>query len=210
LANMHLPVCALCSIRSIGTQLLFGSDQAACSGPAPNCLYQMANFAAARHGTQSAVPTRCLIRSNTHYPKENPLKNILRRALVTTAAICFVLQAPFVLAANVTLSGTQETPPVQTSASGVTDIKVAADQSVSGKITTTGITGTAAHIHLGAPGEKGGPVVILEKTSDNVWSVPAGAKLTDDQYAAYKAGKLYVNVHSEANKGGEIRAQLTP
>ncbi len=40
--------------------------------------------------------------------------------------------------------------------------------------------------------------------------MPEGSKLTDEQYAAYKAGNLYVNVHSAANKGGEIRAQLKP
>ena len=56
-----------------------------------------------------------------------------------------------------------------------------------------------------------GPVVIpLTKTSDNVWSVPANAKLSDAQYDSYKAGKLYVNVHSAAHKDGEIRAQLKP
>ena len=38
----------------------------------------------------------------------------------------------------------------------------------------------------------------------------AGAKLTDAQYDSFKAGNLYVNVHSAANKGGEIRAQLKP
>ena len=36
----------------------------------------------------------------------------------------------------------------------------------------------------------------------------ADAKLTEAQYAAYKAGNLYVNVHSAKNPGGEIRAQL--
>jgi CHRD domain-containing protein len=34
--------------------------------------------------------------------------------------------------------------------------------------------------------------------------------LTADQYKAYQAGELYVNVHSEANKGGEIRGQIKP
>jgi hypothetical protein len=34
--------------------------------------------------------------------------------------------------------------------------------------------------------------------------------LTPEQLKSYQAGELYVNVHSAANKGGEIRAQLKP
>ena len=50
----------------------------------------------------------------------------------------------------------------------------------------------------------------MTKTADNTWSIGAGAKFTEAQYAAFKAGDLYVNVHSAANKGGEIRGQLKP
>jgi hypothetical protein len=39
---------------------------------------------------------------------------------------------------------------------------------------------------------------------------PSGTTLTDAQYKAYLDGRLYVNVHSDANKGGEVRAQLRP
>jgi hypothetical protein len=108
------------------------------------------------------------------------------------------------------LSGDQEVPPVTTSASGSGTITINDDKSVSGSVTTTGIAGTAAHIHDGAPGKNGPVIVPLGKTAENTWSVPAGAKLTDAQYAELKAGNLYVNVHSAANKGGEIRAQLKP
>ena len=111
---------------------------------------------------------------------------------------------------KVTLSGDQQNPPVSTSASGSGTITVGANKSISGSVTTNGVEGTVAHIHH-APAGKNGPVIIpLTKTSDNVWSVPAGRTLTDAQYEAYKAGELYVNVHSAKHKPGEIRGQLKP
>ncbi|MDP9107898.1 MAG: CHRD domain-containing protein [Pseudomonadota bacterium] len=109
---------------------------------------------------------------------------------------------------GVKLTGAQEVPPVTTMAAGTGAIVVGADKSVSGSVTTTGIAGTAAHIHQGAMGVNGGVVVPLTKTGDTTWSVPAGAKLTDEQYSAYQAGNMYVNVHSAANPNGEIRGQL--
>ena len=111
---------------------------------------------------------------------------------------------------KVTLSGSEEVPAVTTSATGTGTITVNDDMTVSGSVTTKGVEGTAAHIHLAPAGKNGPPVVPLTKSSDGVWSVPAGAKLTAEQYAAFKAGNLYVNVHSAANKGGEIRGQLKP
>ena len=111
---------------------------------------------------------------------------------------------------KVSLTGADEVPAVTTSATGAGTISVKDDKSVSGKVTTKGILGTVAHVHLGAPGKNGPPVITLTKTSDDVWSVPEGSKLTDEQYASYKAGDLYVNVHSAEHKGGEIRAQLKP
>ena len=111
---------------------------------------------------------------------------------------------------KVSLSGAEEVPPVSTKASGGGTIVIAPDKSVSGSVTTSGVAATAAHIHL-APAGKTGPVIVpMEKTSDNVWTIKAGSKLTDAQYESFKAGHLYVNVHSAAHKGGEIRGQLKP
>jgi hypothetical protein len=108
------------------------------------------------------------------------------------------------------LDGSTEVPPVKTKATADGTITVSADKSVSGSIKTTGIKATAAHIHEAAAGANGPVVIPLTKSPDNTWAVPAGAVLTDKQYASYMAGNLYVNVHSAAHKNGEIRAQLNP
>jgi hypothetical protein len=112
-------------------------------------------------------------------------------------------------AADIILSGSQEVPPVTTTATGKGTITINSDKTVSGSVTTIGVEGTAAHSHLAAPG-KNGPVIIPLTKDGNRYAVPAGVKLTDEQFAAYKAGNLYVNVHSDANKGGEIRGQIKP
>jgi len=132
------------------------------------------------------------------------------------SAGCSTMAAETNEGVKVKLTGDQEVPPVKTAASGSGSFVISSDKSVSGSVTTTGIEGTAAHIHDSLPGQtmcgaKNGPVIIpLTKGPDNTWSAPAGAKLTDAQYASYRAGNLYVNVHSAANKGGEICAPLKP
>ncbi|MGE5468857.1 MAG: CHRD domain-containing protein [Ignavibacteria bacterium] len=111
---------------------------------------------------------------------------------------------------KIVLSGDQETPPIKTTASGSGTVTVNPDKTVSGSVATTGVEGTMAHIHL-APSGKAGPVIIpLQKNGAHDWTVPAGAKLSDEQYQAFKAGSLYVNVHSAEHKEGEIRGQLMP
>jgi hypothetical protein len=111
---------------------------------------------------------------------------------------------------EVALIGANEVPALNIATSGSGSFTVGADKSVSGSVTTYGVVGTAAHIHVGAYGRNGPVAISLTKTSDNTWSVPAGAKFTDEQYEAYKAGETYVNVHSATHKGGEVRAQLRP
>lgn len=111
-------------------------------------------------------------------------------------------------AGKVALTGSNEVPSNPTKATGSGMIKVGPDFSVSGSISTTGVIGTAAHIHLAAKGSNGPVIVPLTRTAENTWTVPDGAKLTDTQYASYVAGNLYVNVHSAAMPAGEIRGQI--
>jgi hypothetical protein len=132
--------------------------------------------------------------------------------LAAVTACIFAISAGVALAAGtkVTLSGAHEVPPVHTSATGTGVITVGSDMSVTGSVTTTGIEGIAAHIHEAAAGKNGPVIVPLEQTSAGVWSVPENVKFTEAQYKSYKDGDLYVNVHSAAHKGGEIRGQLKP
>jgi len=112
-------------------------------------------------------------------------------------------------ATSVKLSGAEEVPPASTSGSGKGSFRIADDGSVSGSVTTTGVPGTAAHINQAAKGANGPVIVPLTKDGDT-YSVPEGKKLTEAQMQAFKAGNLYVNVHSNAYKGGEVRGQLQP
>jgi CHRD domain len=132
---------------------------------------------------------------------------ISRAAVVLLAAGVGLASAATV---HVKLTGGHESPPVKTMARGSGVIEVAADGAVSGKITTHGIHGTMAHIHQAAAGENGPVIIPLAPGPHGTWVVPAGSKLTPDQYKEFLAGHLYVNVHSKSHPGGEIRAQLTP
>jgi hypothetical protein len=108
------------------------------------------------------------------------------------------------------LAGSQEVPPVNTAASGMAEIQLNTNTNVmSWKITYTGLTGpaTAAHIHGPAgPGANAG--VVVPFTGANANPIVGQATITPAQYGDLAAGLWYVNVHTAANPGGEIRGQL--
>ena len=132
-------------------------------------------------------------------------------ASVATLASCASMPdwMPGSGAMKVALSGSQEVPPANTQATGSGSFRVASDGTITGSVTTTGVQGTMAHIHQAAKGQNGPVIVPLTKNGDT-YSVPDGRKLTPAQMDALKAGNLYVNVHSDKFKGGEVRAQLQP
>lgn len=132
----------------------------------------------------------------------------LRRAVF----LCAIISAGTALADEIQISlrGDHEVPPVATRAAGSGVLTIGKDMSVGGGVATTGVAGTMAHIHVGKAGSNGPVAVTLTKNGSDGWRVPPDTKLTEAQYQAYLAGELYVNVHSEAHKGGEIRGQLTP
>ena len=107
------------------------------------------------------------------------------------------------------LSASEEVPPTSSSASGAGTLVVApATRAASGSITVTGLTATAAHIHVAATGVSGPIIVPLSNAGGGVFNVPAGTLLTATQLLAYKQGNLYYNAHSVQFSTGEIRGQI--
>jgi len=115
------------------------------------------------------------------------------------------------------LTGSQEHPPVATTAAGVGMFVLNEEQTeLSYNVSTTGLSGpsTAAHFHNAAAGVNG-PIVraitFTGETASGVWSSTDTVQaLTPVLLVELLAGKLYVNVHTAANPNGEIRGQVLP
>ncbi len=109
------------------------------------------------------------------------------------------------------LDGKSENPPTTSAGTGEADIDYdAATKKLTWKLTYSGLTGPATAAHFHGPAEAGknaGVAVAIPNatTSPNEGS----ATLTDAQAADLEAGKYYVNIHTAANPGGEIRGQVT-
>jgi hypothetical protein len=130
--------------------------------------------------------------------------------LALGAAVTFAGPA-FAEKMKATLDGKSEVPPTTSAGTGTADIDYdAATKKLSWKVTYSGLTGpaTAAHFHGPAgPADKAGVAVAIPNATTS--PVEGSAMLTDAQAADLTAGKYYVNIHTAANPGGEIRGQVT-
>ena len=109
-----------------------------------------------------------------------------------------------------TLDGKSQVPPNTSAATGTADIDYdPASKKLSWKVTYSGLSGpaTAAHFHGPAEaGKNGGVAVAIPNATSS--PVEGSATLTDAQAADLTSGKYYVNIHTAANPGGEIRGQV--
>lgn len=127
---------------------------------------------------------------------------------------------------SVHLTGDQEVPPNDSRAQGQLTLKLSDDgQSIDFKLTIANIEDVrAAHLHV-APSDSTGPVVVnlytgpkkegryqgrlAEGTFTSADLVgPLQGQTLADLVAAIEAGRIYVNVHTDAYPPGEIRAQV--
>ena len=108
-----------------------------------------------------------------------------------------------------TLNGTSETPANASTASGSASFTYNPTTYVlSGTVTFTGVTPTAAHIHKGAAGVAGSVVFPLGSTTITSPVSFTSAPLDATQQSDLMANLYYVNIHSTAFPNGEIRGQL--
>lgn len=131
------------------------------------------------------------------------------------------------------LSGSNEVPPVTTTATGNATFTAIGDTAISYSIVVNGLTGvTMGHIHVGGAGVSGGVVVWLlppngtapQPASGTVNGTLATGTITaawirgigtsapislDSLKSLMRSGNAYVNIHTSANGGGELRGQIT-
>jgi hypothetical protein len=109
------------------------------------------------------------------------------------------------------LDGKAEVPANASTATGSADIDYdPATKKLSWKLTYSGLSGpaTSAQFHgPAAAGKNAGDAVAIPKATSS--PVEGSATLTDAQAADLMAGRYYVNIHTAANPGGEIRGQVT-
>jgi hypothetical protein len=109
-----------------------------------------------------------------------------------------------------TLSGSQEVPPTGSPGTGTATVTLYPGNWITWSVVYSGLSGPAVAAHFHGPAKAGGnapPVIKLGPDLDS--PITGASEVTDDQIYDLKGGNWYVNIHTPANPGGEIRGQLT-
>jgi hypothetical protein len=134
---------------------------------------------------------------------------IMLATLALGAAVAFTGPA-FAEKMKATLDGKSAVPPNASPGTGTADIDYdAATKKLSWKLTYSGLTGPATAVHFHGPAEAGKNAAVAVAIPATSSPAEGSAVLTDAQAADLLAGKYYINVHTAANPGGELRGQVT-
>lgn len=140
------------------------------------------------------------------------MKNTKTPLATLALAATFAVAGPaFADKMKATLDGKSEVPANTSAGNGTADLDYdAAAKKLTWKLTYSGLSGPATAAHFHGPAEAGnnaGVAVAIPNATSS--PVEGSATLTDAQAADLMAGKYYINVHTAANPGGEIRGQVT-
>lgn len=135
----------------------------------------------------------------------------MRTTLLTAAALLAFAPAAFAATENYTadLKASSQVPANDSKGSGaLTATYDTAAKKLTYTVNYKDLSGpaTAAHFHGPADAKSNAGVVVPAK--DAASPIKGEATLTDAQAADLRAGKWYFNIHTAANKGGEIRGQV--
>jgi hypothetical protein len=159
-------------------------------------------------------PSVCTARKNNEQEPVMTKRHILAAVALAGAALATSGLTATARAEMVQFHGTMtsaaEVPPNSSKGTGeATATLDTATKKLSYTVNYSGLTGpaTMAHIHGPAAPGSNAPVVIPFQPPTS--PITGTATLTDAQMADLMAGRMYANVHTAANPGGEIRGQLT-
>ena len=120
------------------------------------------------------------------------------------------------IGAAVQLDPDQQTSDVTSSGAGTAALSLN-PAGLSYEVSVEGLTGpiTVAHFHNGPFGMNGGVVRTIHHefdgpTASGLWTANDDESLTDELVLELLRGNIYLNVHTAANGGGEIRGQVRP
>jgi hypothetical protein len=119
---------------------------------------------------------------------------------------------PVTFAQDVTLSGTNEVPAVNTTAIGTALFRQTADKTLYTKYSITGLemgdTLTAAHVHIGAAGTNGAVIIPVAASAADFGKVLKITGISDANITLLTTGSVYANAHSKNHPSGLVRGQL--
>jgi hypothetical protein len=142
------------------------------------------------------------------------MKTALRTGFAGLATATILAFAPAAFAETQTykadLKASAEVPPNDSKGSGaVTATYDTATKKLTYSATYKDLTGPATAAHFHGPAAAGANAGVSVPVKDITASPLKGeATLTDDQAKQLQGGQMYFNIHTAANKGGEIRGQM--
>ncbi|HEY9066238.1 MAG TPA: CHRD domain-containing protein [Burkholderiaceae bacterium] len=148
-----------------------------------------------------------------------PRSQILRRGARTIAGSAMLVLAGCTMmgsssgantiGVSASLSAAAEVPPNASSATGSLQGSYNKDSKLlSWKLVYSGLSGPATMAHFHGPAMAGQNAGVVVPLTNPASAVESSATLTEAQAADLLAGKWYINVHTAANPGGEIRGQV--
>jgi hypothetical protein len=142
--------------------------------------------------------------------RTNPNRPVL--AAIALTAVLFAGLPAFAetMAYKADLKGSSEVPANDAKGKGAVDASYdTASKKLTWTVTYSGLTGaaTGAHFHGPAAATANAPPEV-PLSGDMASPMKGSATLTDAQAADLTGGNMYFNIHTDANKGGEVRGQV--